>query len=1516
MEHHHPVHHSPDSSPRLPELPDQEPIERYEAQKHIADARRLANAHKALRAVEAGLQIGLHESSSWRDLDYRVLTQILERRGKDHPEVIRMASAVCQSQFSSILSENQVSSLCHCISGIAVAGRPQLALGLLSQLSSASTKDLSESIDYCHATDLAKGILEQQKRDGYSSLESRRSPEAKARSARVFELNHLLSQAIQSRDGPVLNGVLCEALREGIVPHLGGMIAETASQPVRTMCVKAATEAIGTYLPRLELLADVAFGLEAHGDSEGAKDILFLALTETDGIHTTEDIYRGKCLIAEAAGRLGFRSIAHAILDSVSGELGPFLEYYERDSAPVVAVARAYSRIGEPGLGIALFEKFSGTGNEHTTPLVPESELSKTARACARAELPTASFIASRKFLKVQRGGLDDVTFAYFDLVDSALKTFQEIGGDSVPFEPLNQALRNGELSSADYLRIFYGIGNEECISEIERMFEDGEVSRAEVFEGLATWKPPILMHYSPGIINSSLSAIQDYLVQNTTSPKDLASSLVSLASLGTDVDFRRLEDIVRESIESENKEQRSRVLQFLVPFTKAFSEQPSKRCSQPVYDVGSYVLNQDPLNNSALIVGAFHSLRKHESPVIKVVLDRASLSLCSHSEFPRMPSALVRTVFDWLTDRRSRLERALPDFLQFGETDNSEQRKFRSYMGEVVQRFLDRPSNDIAPASLARAMTLGVTLQDGQLQKAILDRCRGMVFEETTPPALRQACVSVLSQFGSKSDQDSLLSYVRDRYHRSGPNDPILNLCLLNLRRARGTGGDQVFDLAGGDFVPFEDDFPDFNPHHQRRSGIRECELILDVATDPRVEGRFTRVLLRRLTELKYLDPEILTWLEQSETSSDFPARAGCIRMLRQYGVVPSKTLLEYFTRDGSSPESIRQRFAKLESYRQTFDEVEDLSTLLSLLSSDVDGQIAFFVLRSPSSRFQLINNYPFERFQEIVELAQSFRLHPAPLEQFRGLLEKSGIQREHTERIVSNLIRGRHPFHTAYSPTLEQEVRIDISESNRIRIACAELSQVLGSDQLGGVLLTMASRPILQQQIDDGDHSQETSSLLRSINQADTLIERERVANQIEADHPVLYRQAKELLLPGWESIEGLLQISLPLEEVLHSSPKVEGDQLLAGIELLRRSRKESKLAVLQALKGTNPQIAARQKEIRRKEKALRGVQAGVEMRPEDQILQEKVTKIEEDLVRLREEVRALTLSPVVDRYRHLTPRERKEQIESEEKYLKAVVEKSASRLFLSSLVEVLDEKTITEGDAELLKELASHLDHPFETILSIVDLSQVKKQSEKEKTVRLRLLDKCGDLTTFARFADSRLCCYSSTNYEMKVFGRPNKEWLAARMRDPMSFVWVIEEDQPSAKDESTVIRNNLGFVMGDYGATNDGGLTLNLNGIYLTTGNEEKGAANILQAIEKLQAEPLRAEAIILGGSHGGALPSSFANFKRESREVTRLRALADIDGSPMQGNYDDLGTVMNWPTTVAGFVRDLDRESQS
>ncbi|MCD4704817.1 hypothetical protein K8R66_01940 [bacterium] len=369
-------------------------------------------------------------------------------------------------------------------------------------------------------------------------------------------------------------------------------------------------------------------------------------------------------------------------------------------------------------------------------------------------------------------------------------------------------------------------------------------------------------------------------------------------------------------------------------------------------------------------------------------------------------------------------------------------------------------------------------------------------------------------------------------------------------------------------------------------------------------------------------------------------------------------------------------------------------------------------------------------------------------------------------------------------------------------------------------------------------------------------------------------------------------ILEISLNSVFEEDTNP-IDGLKIIPKIEERKISLSRASKKMLSMLRGENPKIKSRKGEINKIKKALIGLKKGYEKTKKTK-LKEKMNEMKKQIDILETEINNIMKEQALDRWSELNEKEKQELIQEENQKIIALEEKNSTAVFTYLLAETVGEKKFTNSDIELLNEFKSHLDSPFQMLH---DLANLKKfEQTKEKKVKLRYLDKAKHLCSALRFADSKICCFTSSNYTMRVgHDTENKEWVASIVKDPLSFIYEIEDIKSDNQQ-----KHNIGFVFGSFGideSNKNKGLTVMLNGVYLSTANDTKSVMSIINAIEESLSKKIKASKQIIANRYGGATTFT-KEYSNESIESHRLRALDNGIGKPETKIYDDLNIQPN------------------
>lgn len=705
-----------------------------------------------------------------------------------------------------------------------------------------------------------------------------------------------------------------------------------------------------------------------------------------------------------------------------------------------------------------------------------------------------------------------------------------------------------------------------------------------------------------------------------------------------------------------------------------------------------------------------------------------------------------------------------------------------------------------------------------------------------------------------------------------------------------------------------------------------RGNDVVLRLAGDAKLNSHLAIYLLGKLVDNGYLSKDVKEWWQEQKAAgkisrkksseakrvpaavADEKRRLEVIHgVVTDLGVMPSREILEFIHDDKNwKTKNIAERILEIRSRQAEFDKLTDNRDLVAHLHDDPKAAMIYYLLHGGDDRFNLINNYSFEKFTAMIAQIAELKIHPKPLKQFERALIKGGVPDSESAAITKRLQAGHFPLTNAKASY--QIVSFEVSENAAVKNANAEIGRTLGKNELGVVLLFPLYREWLKQEDNTG--------LLKRMANASTMADRCVLISEIEQTYPDFRSRAKRELEGDWKKLGEKMLLEVTLDNVFDEERvPIRGEELLPRLDAKRLDLKKLKKDLLVALKGGNERAKRVTGEIGKKKRALANLRAGLE-RQTDETGRNKLTgqinKIEVELQKLEEEQALVANMSVEDRFADLPQEQRRKKIEEIGKEIIAVTEKSPSAIFTYIAMQVLGEERLLESDVALVQELESHLQGPFQTIQDAATYQKplARGAEKKRQQVGLRYIDKARQLMHIVRFADSKICCFSSNNYDMVVqHSVPNKLWVASISADPLSFVVSMElpntGGSESGKQEP---RENLGFIFGNFALNDNGNLALILNGIYYAPGIEDENQiAAIIGGLERIFVG-LPIKNLALASQHGGSIkmPKDFTNGHRT---MTRLRALDDSSGQPENKIYDDLdtGSELNQPMLYGGHV---------
>lgn len=694
-----------------------------------------------------------------------------------------------------------------------------------------------------------------------------------------------------------------------------------------------------------------------------------------------------------------------------------------------------------------------------------------------------------------------------------------------------------------------------------------------------------------------------------------------------------------------------------------------------------------------------------------------------------------------------------------------------------------------------------------------------------------------------------------------------------------------------------FLDHFDDF----------RGNDIALQVAGSAETNRHLSIFILGKLIKNGYLSPEVKQWWSEEKAVKGKgldteKARLEVIkRTISDLGVVPSREILSFLADDRQwEGVTLEERIAKIRSSQEEFSGITDNHELAAVLSQDERKAMVYYLLHGGDDRFNLINSYGFGKFKEMVGLMNDLTIHEQPMRVFEKTLLSGGISEDAAKMIADRLRSGHHPIGGAQRHV---DVSFDVSENALVKNANLEIGRVLGREQLGIAMLFPMYREFLESEADGMG-----GEALERMKGADTLADRLVLLGEIETAYPDFRSRAIAELSENWRAFGEKMILEFPLEQVFgERSVPVRGEELLPRLDTKRVDLKRMKKDLLVILRGGDKKLAALQRDIQKKRKARANLLSGLDRQedgPGRDALQEKIRGVEAELRVLEAEKAALGDRKSVDRFAHMSEEERKAEVERIGSEILALTEKSPSAIFTYITMQVLGEDRLRESDIALVQEIESHLQGPFQAIADAAAYRKplADKTEKKRMRVRLEYLDKTDRFMNMVRFADSKICCFSSSNYEQTIqHGTQNKYWVASINADPLSFVISIESPQEETEDAAHAKRptpkENLGFIFGSFGADEEGKPAILLNGIYYAPGLEDKAQMeSMLSGVERIfDGLPIRT--VALAGRYGGSFGENAVpdGYSKDAVRLTRLRALDDGQGDPETKVYDDLAT---------------------
>lgn len=501
-------------------------------------------------------------------------------------------------------------------------------------------------------------------------------------------------------------------------------------------------------------------------------------------------------------------------------------------------------------------------------------------------------------------------------------------------------------------------------------------------------------------------------------------------------------------------------------------------------------------------------------------------------------------------------------------------------------------------------------------------------------------------------------------------------------------------------------------------------------------------------------------------------------------------------------------------------FEKMSDRDELVEYLAEDTDRAAAYYLMHGGAVKFSLTNQYRAGHFINMLARVDKLNYHNVPLEQWQQALTKKNMNEEQVSTIVSRLKAGQFPLEGESA----WRVRLDVSDTEVLKVLEREAAGLLGKNQLGALL----KYSLYHQWLLDGKDVENAAS----IEAVNGLAELESVIAKIEHQYPEYITLAEQHYVRDWKknSLGNPQAFNFSLSNVLQ-----ETAYPIRLEEILGKSSHLCK-AFLHSTKQ-----------------------------------------------RLKMQMAKGTLT--------------KDEYQAQLKELEQEVESPEG--FIACLAKELNSSI----PAQLSSEWESHIESVFGRYNAL--LHEDAGEGRQKRVVTLRYLDKRKDLIAALRFADGAQCCFTSEHHDDDMpedeYDEDYEEndgtakWIARIWKDPLSFVFLIEDNEIDASK-----RDAIGFVFGSFGLNEKKEPVTLLNGVYLERQKTDTAVQSILKTIERQFSQRLGAEEQFVASRHGGTAYLG-GEYDNKTRQVLRLRALGTSRyfGDELEKeSYDDLNLKPN------------------
>ena len=445
---------------------------------------------------------------------------------------------------------------------------------------------------------------------------------------------------------------------------------------------------------------------------------------------------------------------------------------------------------------------------------------------------------------------------------------------------------------------------------------------------------------------------------------------------------------------------------------------------------------------------------------------------------------------------------------------------------------------------------------------------------------------------------------------------------------------------------------------HLIESSGLRGQDVAKELLANKNLASSRAWWFIYKLSEANYFDTKFYDKIkkdiknkvalpENSQSDNSERYLQGIRLIINQLHLNPDKAIIDYLINKKWDVDDLEARVDQIQEHKQEFESFTSKDDLLKLLAENKDKALLYYILNGGKTRFSLVNSYSFEKFQEILEIANKFEKHEEPMNKFKKQLQDNKFSEEEINNIVKNLEQGHYPFATGKKPEFEKEIRIDISDNVKLENANKQLGNILGKNQLGVILKSPLYREYLK--------NKKNKKLLDELEQATDFTVRIEILTKIENKYPVIKDYAKKKLSNNWKKFGEKMILELSLDSVFDEVNNViDGLQIIPKIEQRRMNLSRASKELLSALRGNNPKIKAIRARLSKLSNALKGLKQGYEKTNKAE-LRTRIVDMEEEFVVLQNQREQIMAEPAMNRWSEMSDIEKEKLIDKEVKHIK---------------------------------------------------------------------------------------------------------------------------------------------------------------------------------------------------------------------------------------------------------------------